>query len=84
MGVRHGRVIDQHHNDLAPDVHALEIVPPVFGRHDAIAHKNQVGFDVDRGFKALGPGHKVIGEFERLALPAGFAGEHQLARWGRL
>ena len=37
------RIVVEHHQDLALDVHALEVVPLVLGRLDAVADEHQLG-----------------------------------------
>ena len=45
------RIVVHHHQDLALEVHALEIVPLVLGRLDAVAHEHELGvLDAGGGF----------------------------------
>ena len=61
-----GGIVDQHDDRLALDVDALEVVPVVFGRDDAVADEDHVGV-VDRRAvgDVLGPRHDVVAPLER-------------------
>ncbi len=58
------RLVDDHQQHLAFDVHALEIVPAVFRRLDAIADEDDGRVDVDPGGLGLVVGHVVIAELQ--------------------
>ena len=46
--IRHRWIIHQHDERLTGDIHPLEVVPPILGRLDAVAHEHDVGVG-DRG-----------------------------------
>ncbi len=67
--VGHGRIIDEHNDHFALDVHAFKIVPLKFRRLNAVAHENHIGVYGRRIRNALGPRDVVVLKF-RLDDPA--------------
>ena len=56
-------IIDPHQDGLAPDIHPLEVVSPIFGCHNAIPCKNDFRpIEGDAGFH-LAAKRDVIGLF---------------------
>ena len=69
--VGHGRIVDEHHDRLAPDVHVLVVIPPVLRRDDAVADENNVGpLDSHLGNETACNRHVVCRETPGEGLPA--------------
>ncbi len=78
LRIRHGRIVDQHDQDLAAHIHAFEIVPVEFRRLNSVTHKDHVGIDRARIHHALSPGHEIGLELRRQGMAvAGEAKRHQ-------
>ena len=78
-----GRLVDQHEQDFALDVHALVIVPVVFGRFDAIADVDDVGVNLGFGLLRLIVGDVIVERFEVERIKARtFGGNEREARVG--
>ena len=59
------RVVDQKEQDLAGDVHVLEVVPVVLGRHCAISDEDELGVHLNPVHHPLRVGHVVGPGLER-------------------
>ena len=80
--IRHRRIVDQHHERLALDVHALVVVPLIFGRDHAVAHEHQLRILQARRIRhVLRPCDDVVFPFQRL--PAGALAEDERRRHRR-
>ncbi len=58
------RLVDDHQQHLALDVHALEIVPAIFGRLDAVADENDGRIDIGAVRLSLVAGHVILAQFQ--------------------
>ncbi len=75
-----GRLIGEQHQDLAFDVHALEIVPMKFGRDDAVADEDRFGVELIGGLLQLADADEIVQPFER----DGLVGVLRRSAWRRL
>ena len=64
--VRHLRIVDEHDHRLALEIDALEVVPVVLGRDDAVADEDEVGvLDAGAVGDVLGPRDDLVAPLER-------------------
>ena len=71
------RFIGEQHQDLALDVHALEIVPMKFGRDDAVTDENRLGVELIGGLLQLADADEIVQPFERDGLIRAYRAERR-------